>query len=249
MSWYVDAHCHLDLLKDIQLNVSKEDSLPVKSISVTNAPFIFEHSNRLFNGSKNIRVALGMHPELVSQYGNQIDLFTRMIDNTKYIGEIGLDGSTRFKESFDYQKKVLIEILRLCRKTDKKILTIHTRNAATETIELIKKHLFNSDCKVIFHWYSGSVDDLKVAIRNQFYFSVNHKMISTDKGKQIIMAIPKHLLLTETDAPFSFDQSIRSRLESLEKTVNGISAIRKTDISEMKDQIYNNFKSLLESIN
>jgi TatD DNase family protein len=249
MSYYVDAHCHLDLLKAIQLNIGKEDSLPIKSISVTNAPFIFEQSNRLFQGLKNIRVALGMHPELVGQYGNQIDLFCRMIDKTKYIGEVGLDGSARFKESFDYQKKVLIEILKLCKTSDKKILTIHTRNAATETIELVKKHLFKSDCKVIFHWYSGSIDELKVAIRNDFYFSINHKMISTDKGKQIITAIPKHLLLTETDAPFSFDQSITSRLKSLEKTVNGISAIRNTNSPEMKDQIYNNFKSLLESIN
>jgi TatD DNase family protein len=249
MSYFIDAHCHLDLLKDIQLNVSKEDSLPIKSISVTNAPFIFEHSNRLFNGSKNIRVALGMHPELVSQYGNQIDLFSRMIQNTKYIGEVGLDGSPRFKESFDYQKKVLIEILKLCKRSNSKILTIHSRNAATEIIELLKRYLFNSDCKVIFHWYSGSIDELKVAIRNEFYFSINHKMISTDKGKQIIMAIPKHLLLTETDAPFSFDQSIRSRLQSLEKTVSALSAIRKTDAPTIRDQIYNNFKSLLESIN
>lgn len=249
MSYYVDAHTHLDLLKDIQHGWTSEDSLPIKTISVTNAPFIYEPSKRLFSNSKNIRVGLGMHPELVDQYGSQLNLFKKLISTTKYIGEVGLDGSPRFSKSFEYQKNVFVEILRLCKETDKKVLTIHTRNAASETIELLRKHLGKSDCRVIFHWYSGNQIDLRAAIKNGYYFSINHKMVSSEKGKQIIVSIPNDLLLTETDAPFTFDDTIKSRMESLRVTINGLSLIMKNDALSFKDRIYKNFKTMLEAVN
>ncbi|NNV55011.1 Qat anti-phage system TatD family nuclease QatD [Limnovirga soli] len=248
MSYYVDAHCHVDLFKNIQQTWVGEDSLPIKTISVTNAPFIYEPCKSLFANSKNIRVALGMHPELVEQYGSQLNLFEELIDSTKYIGEIGLDGSPRFKKSWDYQKEIFIEILKLCNEKDKKVLTIHSRNAANETIQLTSKHLGNSNCRIIFHWYNGDQNDLKVAVQNGYYFSINHKMINAEKGKQIIMAIPNHLLLTETDAPFTFDNVIKTRVQSLKATIEGISAIKKVDFLPTKDLIYNNFKSLLEFV-
>ncbi len=248
MIYYIDAHCHLDLFKNIQQTWMGEDSLPIKTISVTNAPFIYEPCKILFANSKNIRVAFGMHPELVEQYGPQLNLFEDLIDSTKYIGEIGLDGSPRFKKSWKYQKEVFIEILKLCKEKDKKVLTIHSRNASNETIQLISKYLGNSNCRIIFHWFSGDQNDLKVAVQNGYYFSINHKMINTEKGKQIIMAIPNHLLLTETDAPFTFDNKITSRMESLRITVEGISEIKKEEFLITKDIIYNNFKSLLESV-
>lgn len=248
MSYYIDAHCHLDLFKNIQQTWIDEDSLPITTISVTNAPFIYEPCKILFANSKNISVALGMHPELVEQYGSQLNLFADLINNTKYIGEIGLDGSPRFRKSLNYQKEVFIEMLKLCKEKDNKVLTIHSRNAAYETINLISKYLGNSNCQIIFHWYSGNQNDLKVAVQNGYYFSINHKMINTEKGKQIIMAIPNHLLLTETDAPFTFDNIIKTRVESLSATIEGISDIIKMDLPTIKDIIYNNFKTLLKSL-
>jgi TatD DNase family protein len=249
MNYYIDAHCHVDLLKDIQQTWKNEDSLPIKTISVTNAPFIYEPCKTLFADSKNLRVALGLHPELVNQYGSQLSLFEKLIGATKYIGEVGLDGSPRFSKSFEYQKNVFVEILRLCKESDKKVLTIHSRNAASEVIELLKKHLGKSDCRVIFHWYSGNQMDLKVAIQNGYYFSVNHKMVGSEKGKHIVKSIPNHLLLTETDAPFTFDNTIMSRMESLRTTIDGISLIMNEDVLATQDSIYNNFKTLLESVN
>jgi TatD DNase family protein len=248
MNYYVDAHCHLDLFKDIQQTWLCEDHLPIKTITVTNAPFVYTPCKSLFTNSKNIRVALGIHPELTEQYGSQLILFGQLIDTTKYIGEIGLDGSTRFKKSWEYQKQVFIEILKLCKEKDKKVLTIHTRNAENETIQLVSKYLGISKCKIIFHWYSGNQNDLKSAIEKGYYFSINHKMINTEKGKQTIMAIPNHLLLTETDAPFTLDNKITSRMESLKITVEGISEIKKEDFLFTKNIIYENFKSLLESV-
>lgn len=248
MIYYIDSHCHLDLFKNFQKTWESEDYSPIKTLSVTNAPFIYEPCKNVLASSRNIRVALGMHPELVDSYGSQLDLFEQLINDTKYIGEIGLDGSPRFKKSWNYQKEVFIKILKLCKEKNDKILTIHTRNAAKETIKLVSEYLKNSNCKVIFHWYTGDQNDLKAAVQNGYYFSINHKMVNGEKGKQIIRAVPNHLLLTETDAPFTFDNKITSRMESLKSTVEGISDIKKEEFLLTKSFIYENFKTLLSVV-
>lgn len=242
---FIDAHCHLDLIKGIEQNPSSEDNLPIKSISVTNAPFLFESNKCLFHGSKNIRVALGLHPELVSKYHQQLDIFEENISLTKYIGEVGLDGSADFKNSFDLQKRTFKKMLEIAAKQNDKILTIHSRNAAGETIEQLERYLKGSNCKVILHWYSGNLDSLRRAIRLGYFFSLNHKMVTTAKGWELINQIPLNQILTETDAPFTFSSSINGRIESLKVTVWKLAEKNKIDFDEMKNLIFENFRQLL----
>jgi len=245
--FYIDSHCHLDLLKNIYQNPSIEDDLSIKSISVTNAPFLFQPNQKLFAQSKNIRVALGMHPELIPEYHQQLNLFEESIILTKYIGEIGLDGSSNHNLSYLMQKKIFENILSIISSTDNKVLTVHSRNASTETISLLYKFLKNTNCKIILHWYSGNLPELKEAIKYNFLFSINHKMTSTKKGYEIIEHIPLKNILTETDAPFTFDKKINTRLKSLETTIEGLSVQKKTTKEEMKSIIFDNFKELLTS--
>lgn len=82
-------------------------------------------------------------------------------------------------------------------------------------------------------------------ISKGFYFSINHKMVSTDKGKEIIKNIPIDRLLTETDAPFTLSEQVKSRTQSLKRTLEGIAIIKKSSTAEMKDIIYNNLKTIL----
>ena len=57
------------------------------------------------------------------------------------------------------------------------------------------------------------------AILKGFLFSINHKMAGSAKGQEIIKNIPNQLLLTETDAPFTFSAAISTRIESLRSTI------------------------------
>lgn len=245
---YVDAHCHLDLLKDIQKNPVSEDLQSIKTISVTNAPFMFSHNYRLFHQCKNIRVALGMHPELVATHSNQFNDLVRHIADTKYIGEVGLDGSKDFQNSYNLQKEVFEQILILCKEVNNKVLSVHSRNAATEIISLLNKHLKGSNCRVILHWFSGSLTELQKAVEFGCYFSINHKMTFSEKGRKIITSIPSHLLLTETDAPFTFDRVITGRLHSLQETIKNTAIIKGRSEGDMKKEVFENFRVLLKSI-
>jgi TatD DNase family protein len=245
MNFLVDTHCHLDLFQGIQENPLMENISGIKTISVTNAPSFFSPNKKLFEGSDNIRIALGMHPQLVAQYAEELGLFEKLIDSTKYVGEIGLDGSSDLKNSYSLQMNVFANILICIKNKGKKILTIHSRNAAKETIELLSKNLKNTDNRVILHWFTGNKSDLDEGVKNNFYFSINHKMVNTEKGKDIIRKIPDHLLLTETDAPFTFHAGIKERVRSIENTLQSIAAIKGKSKEEYQNLIFRNFKQMI----
>ncbi len=246
MSHFIDTHCHLDLFKNIQEDKNKEDLTGIKSITVTNAPSFFVPNSNLFVNAKNIKPALGFHPQLVERYQKEENLFEELMAQTRYIGEIGLDGSPDLKNSYSLQRKIFEKILKTVADSNK-VLTIHSRNAAGETIELITRHLKRSGCKVILHWYSGNISDLKSAIMQNYYFSINHKMTESKKGQEIISHIPKELLLTETDSPFTFSSSVATRLESLRITLSFLESQKELGFDEIKNLIHNNFRTVLIS--
>jgi TatD DNase family protein len=242
---YVDTHCHLDLFADIRNSVSVEDETAIKTITVTNAPFLWKHNNLLFKDCRNIRPALGFHPELAAKRVNELDLFKTLSKDIKYIGEIGLDGSIIHKETKAEQLKVFQTILSFLKPLEKKIITIHSRNAAERTIAELSTTLKNTEHKVILHWFTGSINELNVAIKEGFYFSVNHKMLNSKRAIEILKNIPKERIVTETDAPFTFDERVMTRQRSLNLTIDGLAALWKMSYQDTKDKVYLNFKDLL----
>src|SRR5258708_3049844 len=245
MSPLIDTHCHLDLFKDIQLNKQAEDQLGIKTITVTNAPSFFQPNNQLFKDSSNIRTALGLHPQLAGQYEREVKLFELLVKDARYIGEIGLDGSADLKSTYALQKQILEKILAAIRVHDKKILPVHSSNPTTETIHIIDRHLNGSNNRIILHWYSGNLTDLRAAVSKGFYFSINHKMLNTVKVKELIKNIPTDHLLTETDAPFTFAGAVNDRIKSLTGTINGIATITGRSPEQVRQIVFENFRRLI----
>ncbi len=243
--FYVDSHCHLDLFKDIQNNVFLEDMQPIKTITVTNAPSFFKPNADLFRAAKNIRVGIGLHPELASQFGDQIAGFRESLFLSKYVGEIGLDGSTRFVESFASQERIFEAILVAVSETEGKILSIHSRNASKQTVALLEKYLPANHNRAILHWYTGDKESMKKAVDIGCFFSFNHKMMQTPKGVEILKFLPLDRILTETDAPFTFDNIFKTRLKSLKFSVDAIATTLNRSSGEVRALIFENFRSLL----
>ncbi|WP_162799826.1 Qat anti-phage system TatD family nuclease QatD [Pedobacter jeongneungensis] len=241
----IDTHCHLDLVKGIQRLAGDEDLTGIKTITVTNSPMFYLPNLNLFKTAKNIRVALGLHPELAVQQKVHLPLITELLADSRFIGEIGLDGSQDFKEQYPQQLSNFKAILGEIGKYGDKILTVHSRNAAKETVELLHQYLSKTNCKIIMHWYTGNIDVLMQAIGYGYYFSVNHKMLRSKRAILLIKEIPLRNILTETDSPFTFDEQVDSRRKSLEITVSGLATIYGINELEIKKKIYSNFKDLL----
>lgn len=247
MAWYVDTHCHLDLLPGIQQMVAEQDASPIKTISVTNAPFLWQPNQQLFRLCRNIRLALGLHPELAGQRVHEIGLFETLSTETKYIGEVGLDGTTTNQQERDAQLRVLRGAVAVLRTSPAKILTVHSRRAAAETIKELATGLANTPHQVILHWYSGNLTELRRAVELGFYFSVNHAMLASKSAPALLKAIPRSQLLTETDAPFTFSATVPNRLTSLQTTVKVLSQQWSLEEEECLRMVWENFSALLRA--
>lgn len=225
----IDTHCHFDMLPNPETYISMREKAGDIVIGMTNLPSYFKMGQPYLKGFKHIRLALGFHPLLVLENKREITLFKQLVDQTSYIGEIGLDFSKEGLPTKDDQISMLREVFATL-KGKKKILSVHSRKAEKELLDLLCEYEINN---VIFHWYSGPVDLIPPIIECGYYFSINESMCWSKNGQAIIEKVPKERILTETDAPYNNRNNIRKVLNQL-------------NMSEV--DIFNNFNRLLNGI-
>lgn len=241
---FIDTHCHLDLYPNYQDLIEQTEREQIYTIAVTNTPSVFRQSGKLTLGKKYIRTALGLHPQLVAQRYVELDLMINMLNETKYIGEVGLDFTTNDKEKRKLQEKVFKTILQWCADSGDKILTIHSRRATSRVIDMIGNS-FNG--KIIMHWFSGSQKELERAISYGFYFSINSSMVSSEKGRELIAAMPLDRILTESDGPFVKINGKSVSPCDIKNIVIKLASLFDSSLDNMKDKIYMNFRTILTS--
>ena len=225
----IDTHCHFDMMPNPEGYISAKEKAGDIVIGVTNLPSHFRMGQSHLIGYKHIRLALGLHPLLAAENRKELTLFKRLVDQTSYIGEIGLDFSTEGIATKNEQISVLWEVLATI-KGKKKIVSVHSRNAEKELLDMLCEFEIKN---VIFHWYSGPVDLIPAIIERGFYFSINESMCRSKNGQSIIGKIPREKILTETDAPYNKRTNIRMVLNQL-------------NMSEV--DIFYNFNRLLNDI-
>ena len=225
----VDTHCHFDMMPNPEAYIKQKEQAGDIVTGMTNLPSHFQIGRPHLKGYKHIRLALGLHPLLAAESRREVTLFERLIDQTSYIGEIGLDFSKGGTATKEEQVAVLRELLSTIR-GKKKIVSVHSRRAEKELLSLLCEYEIKN---VIFHWYSGPIDLIPVILAQGFYFSVNEAMCLSKNGRAIIEKIPKERVLTETDAPYNDKTNIRTVLDYMKMSEN---------------DVFQNFKVLLDKI-
>lgn len=207
----IDVHCHFDMMPNPETYVRQKEEMGDVVIGMTNLPSHFQMGQPYIMHYKHIRLGLGFHPLLAAENKNELPLFKRMVDETSYIGEIGLDFSREGYASKEEQITVLKEILTTLR-GKRKIVSVHSRRAEKELLGLLRE--FNIE-NVIFHWYSGSVSLIPAILERGYYFSINEAMTLSHSGKSIIDKIPQDRILMETDAPYNSRCSIQNAMRNM----------------------------------
>ena len=237
-----DTHYHLDLAKDPERSLNDIESAGVYTIAVTNAPSVFPFTLKLSQKTKYCRAALGLHPELALQRKQELNLFRNYASQTKYIGEIGLNGRNIDFVTTQAQTEVFETILNCCANFGNKILTVHSRRASSKVIEMIGN---NYPGKIILHWFSGTIKELQLAVDYGFFFSVNHSMLKGRSGQKILKAIPTNRLLTESDGPFTEFNGIPATPLVVENTIRTIANLLNVDVEGIANQLHRNLESVL----
>ncbi|MCL4217032.1 MAG: TatD family hydrolase [Candidatus Hydrogenedentes bacterium] len=196
----IDFHCHLDLFENPQEVARQCQERGLYVLSVTTTPSAWAGTKRLAEGAERIRTAIGLHPELAHTRKHEFDLLEEILPETRYVGEIGLDGTKAHRPYWSSQVEVFELILQACKGVGGRFMSIHSRGATGAVLDVLEN---NKEAGVpVLHWFSGSSRELRRAVDLGCWFSVGPAMLRGQKGQDLVAKMPQERVLTETDGPF-----------------------------------------------
>lgn len=150
-----------------------------------------------------VYAAVGVHPDEVGALNEETFAYVKaqcQKEKVVAVGEIGLDYYWD-NESHEIQKKWFINQLNLARELELPVI-IHSRDAAADTLEIMKEHA-QGLCGVI-HCFSYSKEMAQEYIKMGFHIGVGGVVTfkNSKKLKEIVKEIPLDRILLETDSPY-----------------------------------------------
>lgn len=209
---FIDSHAHIDgpgFDADREEVLQRaQDAGVVTILNVgTGDPHSdsFERAVEFGRKHENIYTAIGTHPHDARFYDDEAEeKIETLIKSERVIawGEIGLDfhydNSPR-----DVQIDVFKRQLRAARECDVPVI-IHTREAESETIEILQSEYGGAKRGGIFHCFSGSQELAQAAL--DLGFMISFSGILTFKKADDLREVAKHVplarMLIETDCPY-----------------------------------------------
>lgn len=241
----VDFHCHLDLFPNHEAAIERCEREAVYTLAVTTTPKAWTRNHQLASGTKYVRAALGLHPQLVESRADELSLWKDLATETRYVGEVGLDSGPRYFRSLERQKVVFGGILDRCAELGDRILTVHSVRSVKAVLDMIETRLPRSRGRTVMHWFTGTGTEMRRAIELGSYFSVNHAMLDGNRGRSLIKAIPVDRLLTETDGPFTQTSGRPSQPSDVSLAVVELARMHRIDAAAMARQITSNLRALV----
>ncbi len=240
----MDLHCHLDLFEDPRTLIRECEAQGIYVLGVTTTPSAWNGSLALVHGSRRIRLGLGLHPELAAERKHEIPLFEQLLPETAYVGEVGLDGSREHRDHIPDQTYVFEAILDACARESGRILSVHSRGAATQVLDLLAAH--PDAGHTILHWFSGAQRALLRAIDMGCWFSVGEPMLRSKRGRQAILRMPRDRVLIETDGPFAKGSDGRT-LSPLDapRALGLLASLWEVDYDEARAVVRSGFRDLV----
>lgn len=251
----IDAHCHLDLMAHPDAVTDEATALGLGLFDCGVDPRDFLAANERASRYRNIIAGAGLHPWWIAD-GRcgpaEVNLLCEVAAQERYIGEVGLDFSARFAGSEPLQIQAFD---RLCdtlvqRSLAGRVISIHAVRSAGTVLDALESHgllIPNPDSPVIiFHWFSGTSDELVRARNAGCYFSVNERMLTSKRGREYARQIPLDRLLLETDAPAepNTETNAQSLIRSLAWTSKRIASLKNCDAKHIESAVLANARSV-----
>ena len=254
-----DSHCHLDysnLYNQLDDVVRRAEYNQVKYLlTICTTLESFEKIKLIVEKYKNIYGTFGIHPHESKKYTNIDSKFIFELKN-KYkkiigIGETGLDFYYNHSDK-KIQKKSFVEHISAASQLNIPVI-VHSRNAETDTYEIIKSEKKNSNLKVLIHCFTGSKDFAKKLIDLNCYISVSGIITFKNSSEldDTISSIPIENLLVETDSPYLAPIPYRGKSNEpsyIVHTVEKLSQIKNVSKEYVMSNTTNNFKKLFKLI-
>ena len=197
----MDFHCHLDLYPDAR-KVYVEASDRVEFVwLVTTSPRAFAATSKVLPASERIFISPGLHPEVADKKFGELEMLLSQMELYSGVGEVGLDGSSRYKQHFELQKNIFQSVLQHSVNLGGRVLSIHSRSAAKEVLGLLESHPGYGTA--VLHWFTDSPSQLSRAKEMGCWFSVGPAMLASANGRRLAGQMPRDRVVPESDGPFA----------------------------------------------
>ena len=242
-----DAHCHLGLMPNPNAVVREAITMGLGLFDCGVDPRDFAAANKRASSSPNVIAGVGLHPWWIAdgRCGTvEVDLLCELASRERFIGE-GTEGIQA--QAFE----------RLCQTLSQsplhgRALSIHAIHAAGAALNILESSGLLKDTPssptIIFHWFSGTSDELVRARNAGCYFSVNKRMLATKRGREYARQIPLDRLLLETDAPAepNAETAARQLVDSLIRTSEIIAALKNCAAENVQSVVLRNSHSIFD---
>jgi len=240
MTSFVDSHCHInfpELYQNIDSILSKMSSNRVThalcvSVTLDKLPDIF----KIANTYPHIFASVGVHPDYEDIEEPSVEELCRLAKEKKVvaIGETGLD-YFRVQGDLSWQRDRFRIHIKAAIQSNLPLI-IHTRNAAEDTLKIMREEGANHVGGVM-HCFTESLDVALEAIKLNFYISFSG--IVTFKNatdlKEVVKAIPLDRILIETDSPYLAPVPYRGKINDPSNVIHVAEEIAKLKNISMKE--------------
>lgn len=233
----IDSHCHLNMPRFSVLfasKVSSEEEYNEKysteavinraleagvkyQLTIGESLPTLEATTSIVDKYPSVFRTVGIHPDESKQILLQkspMDIYNILKEHCLYpktvgVGEIGLDYSKGRDDEF-LQKQLFRLQLKIAEELSLPV-SIHSRDAQTDTIEILKEY---PKVKGVIHCFSGGKPFADAVLELGYYIAVGG--IVTYKNaielRNTIQTIPLDRLLLETDSPFLAPVPVRGKI-------------------------------------
>jgi len=232
MTSFVDSHCHInfpELYQNIDSILSK-----MSCNKVNTYPHIF--------------ASVGVHPDYEDIEEPSVEELCRFAKEKKVvaIGETGLD-YFKVQGDLSWQRDRFRTHIKAAIQSNLPLI-IHTRNAAEDTLKIMREEGANHVGGVM-HCFTEALDVALEAIKLNFYISFSG--IVTFKNatdlKEVVKAIPLDRILIETDSPYLAPVPYRGKINDPSNVIHvaeEIAKLKNISVEEVGEVTTQNFFKL-----
>lgn len=254
----VDSHCHLDRINldaydgDLQKAIEAACDCGVQrllcvGISLENIETVIDIANQY----GPVYASAGIHPlDVQSGIATKADLF-RWASYPKVVafGETGLDYHYS-EESRSLQQESFIIHLEAAKELNFPVI-VHTREAKTDTLTLIKQN--GGEAGGVLHCFTEDWDMASKAIDMNYFISISGIVTFRNASllRDVVKKIPLEHLLVETDSPYLAPVPYRGKSNEpkyVKEVAEYIAELKGISYSKLIEQTGNNFMRLFSKV-
>jgi TatD DNase family protein len=250
----VDSHCHLNFPEFTEnmpaVLQAMQDNGVNHALCIGVTLEKFPQVLAIAEANEHIWATVGIHPDNEDVEEADVERLLALADHPKVIGigETGLD-YFRLTGDLEWQRERFRTHIRAAIACDKP-LVIHTRNAAEDTLRIMREEGAER-CGGVMHCFTESQEVADQAMELGFYISLSG--IVTFKNAQALKEVAKNIpldrMLVETDSPYLAPVPFRGKTNQpayVKHVAEHIADLRGISLGEVAEATTRNFFRLFK---